>query len=229
MPLVNLIPAVVRREVNGSSEDLKRWVREAGALIGRPELVARISVGAQAGTSRQFTVQIVNRDGKECRGLYAVILFISSTQDAAPPGGGTTSAGTLYPEFTTSGTGPFTVGIQVTDSDTLLPVAQEHWVRVHIGTTEWALDTITEGTLNTGTTHFYPNDGVMEILTDATGFCEIEITASADRYVSAAVGSERAYSSGVLTYGVVSHPVGLITRLTPLGVPGRRCGSFAGR
>jgi hypothetical protein len=230
MPLVNLIPAVVRREVNGSSEDLKRWVREAGALIGRPELVARIGVAAQAGTSRTFTVQIVNRDGKECQGLYSVILFISSTQDAAPPGGGTTSAGTLYPEFTTSGTGPFTVGIQVTDSDTLLPVAQEHWVRVMVGTTEWALDTSAEITVNTSTAYITTTgDGVYDILTDSTGFCEIEISASADRYVSAAVGSERAYSSGVLTYGVVSHPVALITRLTPLGIPGRRCGSFAGR
>jgi hypothetical protein len=59
----------------------------------------------------------------------------------------------------------------------------------------------------------------MEILTDATGFCEIEITASANRYVSAAVGSERAYSSGVLTYSasvppVAGNPIGLLLALT---------------
>lgn len=129
------------------------------------------------------------------------------------------SIGTLYPEFTTSGTGPFTVGIQVTDATTLLAVSGRYWVRAAIGTTEWALDTITEATLNTGTTSFYPNDGVMEILTDATGFCEIEITASADRYVTAAVGMERAYSSGLLEYSVsvpptTGNPIGLLLALT---------------
>lgn len=140
----------------------------------------------------------------------------------APGAVSTPSSGggsTLYPVFTTSGTGPFTVGIQVTNLATGLPVSARYWVRVSIGTTEWGLDTITEGTLNTGTTHFYPNDGVMEILTDSSGFCEIEITASADRYVSAAVGSERAYSSGVLTYSVAGtpvtgNPIGLLLALT---------------
>lgn len=129
------------------------------------------------------------------------------------------SIGTLYPEFTTSGTGPFTVGIQVTDATTLIAVAGRYWVRVMIGTTEWAQDATGGITYNTLTTYNEYTDGLTDILTDSTGFCEIEISPSADRYVTAAVGMERAYSSGLLEYSVsvpptTGNPIGLLLALT---------------
>lgn len=117
-------------------------------------------------------------------------------------GGGST----LYPVFTTSGTGPFTVQVQVTNLATGLPVSARYWVLFGIGTTEWAADTSDTVTLNTGETLGYVNDAMYKVLTNSSGFCEIEITASADRYVSAAVGSERAYSSGLLDYSVGGVP-----------------------
>lgn len=145
------------------------------------------------------------------------------------PGTGSGGGTTLYPVFTTSGTGPFTIGMQVTDLATATSVSGRYWVRVNIGTTNYANDAVGSITYNTETMHLEATDGHTDIMTSSTGYCEIEVAATANRYVVAAVGMEKVYSTGLLTYGVVSHPVSLITRLTPLGLPGRRCGSFAGR
>lgn len=134
----------------------------------------------------------------------------------APSGGGTT----LYPVFTTSGTGPFTVGMQVTDLATATSVSGRYWIRVTVGTTEYAADTADAITLNTGSALIATgSDAVVDVMTSSTGFCEIEIAASADRYVVAAVGMEKVYSSGLLEYSVAGtpttgNPIGLLLALT---------------
>lgn len=118
---------------------------------------------------------------------------------ASDPSSG--SGTTLYPVFTTSGTGPFTVGMQVTDLATATSVSGRYWIRVTVGTTEYAADTADTITLNTGSVLIATgSDAVVDVMTSSTGYAEIEITASADRYVVAAVGCEKVYSTGVLTY-----------------------------
>jgi hypothetical protein len=129
------------------------------------------------------------------------------------------SGATLYPVFTTSGTGPFTVGMQVTNLATAAPVSGRYWIRVSIGTTEWANDATGSITYNTETLHIDGTDGQFDVMTSSTGYAEIEITASADRYVVAAVGMEKVYSTGVLTYSasvpiVTGNPIGLLLALT---------------
>lgn len=134
-----------------------------------------------------------------------------------PPSG---SGATLYPEFTLSGTGPFVVGFQVTNASTLASVTGRYWVRLTNGTTDFASDATDTITLNTGTTLLATiSDGVVDVLTDSSGFAEIEVDAAADRWVSAAVGMEKAYSTGELTYvpsgpTVPGSPMGLLLALT---------------
>jgi hypothetical protein len=91
MSATPIIPGVIRKEIVHTQQDAARWMREAAGLIGKPALDARITVGNESGNSRLFSIQVVNRDGAECQGIYAVLFWISDTVDGsyrvdAPPG-----------------------------------------------------------------------------------------------------------------------------------------------
>lgn len=118
--------------------------------------------------------------------------------------------------ITTSGSGPFTVNVQVIDQNGD-HLSDYYWVRFTIGTTDYANDATGGITYNVESAHWEYSDGTADVLTNSSGICEIEVTASADRYVTASVlGS--AQSSGLLTYsapGAYSgEPIGLLLALT---------------
>jgi len=86
VPYTNIIPKVIRAEVLRTMQDLFRWVRDAARLIGVPPLSVRISVGAEAANVRRVTFQVVNRDGAECKGLFAVHVWIATSATGGPAG-----------------------------------------------------------------------------------------------------------------------------------------------
>ncbi len=108
MSATPIIPGVIRREIVRTEQDAARWMRDAAGLIGKPALDARITVGNESGNSRLFSIQVVNRDGVECQGIYAVLFWISDTVDgshrgSASSGGGGGNGALVTIDF---GTGP---------------------------------------------------------------------------------------------------------------------------
>lgn len=83
MSVEPIIPGVIRKEVGHTQQDAARWMRDAAAMIARPTLSARVTVGSESGNSRHFSVQVVNRDGVACRGIYAVLFWVSDTADGS--------------------------------------------------------------------------------------------------------------------------------------------------
>lgn len=107
MSVPPIIPGVLRKEVARTQQDAARWMRDAAGLIGRPVLDARVTVGSESGNSRHFSVQVVNRDGVACRGIYAVLFWVSDTADgsyrgSAPSGGGGGNGTLVNVDFGTS-------------------------------------------------------------------------------------------------------------------------------
>ena len=155
-------------------------------------------------------------------------------EETTTAGGGTilpgTSAEEKVPVFTVVGSGPWLVSVQVQNSSGLA-LTGRYWIRFSLGDTEWAADSVSGVlTVTSATYSTSPADQVYDVVTNSDGTCVLSVTATANQYLMGAVGLEKIYSTGVLTYTpAASHPVSLITRLTPLGLPGRRCGSFAGR
>lgn len=137
-----------------------------------------------------------------------------SVSDIASAVATLTTGQTAY--ITSSGTGPFTVNVQVIDQNGD-PLTGYYWVRISIGTTAYEDDASGSVAYNIESCHWDYSDGLIDVLTNSSGVCEIEITASADRYVTASVlGSAQATT---LTYGAAI-PAARATRLTGMGVPG---------
>lgn len=163
---------------------------------------------------------------------------VRAVQIAPQTGGGSTTSApptivTEYlekmPVFTVTGTGPWTISVQVEDTDGNI-LTGRHWIRFTFGATEWASDNTTASiTVDAATTYTWPADAILDLVTSSDGTCVLTISDTAEVWLSAAVGLERLYSQKLTYSAPASHPVGIITRLAPLGLPGRRCGSFAGR
>jgi uncharacterized protein YcfJ len=91
MSLATVIPPVIDDSANGG---LVQLAREASAFTKAPQLSVLITADAEgttAANTRRFTLQVANRKGKPCRGLFLVSVVIG-TSEAGGPGGGQTVA-----------------------------------------------------------------------------------------------------------------------------------------
>lgn len=69
----------------------QQFMREAQAFSQLPQLQVHVRPGAEAANVRRFTLQVVNRRGRDCIGLFALLVVIGTTETGGPGGSQTVS------------------------------------------------------------------------------------------------------------------------------------------
>lgn len=91
MAFTNIIPQAVAAKLLLTWEGIRQWTATAARLIGRPPLVASVTVGDESANVRRFTVQVTGSGGATCSGCYVVLVWVATTSEGAPNGSQTVS------------------------------------------------------------------------------------------------------------------------------------------
>ncbi|NBW09406.1 MAG: hypothetical protein EBR82_15430 [Caulobacteraceae bacterium] len=84
------IETVIPQGIDAAT-DGQLFAREAMAYSRSPQLAVRVTAGAEASNIRRFTLRVVNRRGKDCLGLFALLVVIGTAAAGGPAGTQTVS------------------------------------------------------------------------------------------------------------------------------------------